>query len=80
VSAPGAPSAGSIITACDCDCLCELSFAVGAGVDAADAEADPLGLGLVASIAETNPLESMIAVMTAARASNLANRGVFDMV
>jgi hypothetical protein len=49
---------------------------VGAGVDAAD-EAVPLGLGLVASNAETSPLEAMIAAMTTAMAGNLANRGVF---
>jgi|APHM01.1.fsa_nt_gi hypothetical protein len=64
VSALGVSSAELIITAC------ELSSAVGAGVDATDAEADPPGL--VASSAETSPLEAMIAAMTTARASNLA--------
>jgi hypothetical protein len=70
VSAPGASPAGSIITACG------FPSVVGAGVDAADADAVPLRLGLVASNAETNPLEAMIATMTTASASVLTNRGV----
>jgi hypothetical protein len=70
VSAPGASPADSIITACG------FPSVLGAGVDAADADAVPLRLGLVASNAETNPLEAMIAAMTTASARVLTNRGV----
>jgi hypothetical protein len=69
VIAPGAVSAGAIVTDCDC----ESSSAVEAGVGA-DVESDADAVPLVASNAEISPLEVIIAAMTIANASVLTNR------